>query len=206
MPANWAHEIDNSNPQLKKKLREGFMEKVGADLCFDLFCGHGTYCRELYRDHFREVVCVDKKQDALEDLPGDDHIHAYRGDNASLVLGLVDRYGWPDLWDLDAYGVPDAALWRALKMKPQKKRFAVVATDGTFIGRQRANKVPVHWDWGKSTRWAPFSAGRSDYPLLVRDNLQRWFDTAGYALTLFEAILPRGQSVVYWASLAEMDT
>lgn len=194
--------LDNSGHDVKRQLREKYMEKVGATLCFDLFCGHGTYCRELYRDHFSTVVCVDKKADALSDVPGGAHIKAYKGDNARLVLGLVDRYGWPDFWDLDAYGNPEAALVKALKTKPQVASFAVAATDGTFLSRQRNCAVPSHWGYGKQVRWAPFAAGRTDYPVIVRDNLTRWFDAAGYELAEFEAHLPHGQSVIYWGALA----
>lgn len=194
--------LDNSGEDTKRTLREEFMGKVEATLCFDLFCGHGLYCRELYRDRFATVVCVDKKADALADLPQDEHVNPYIGDNGRLVMGLIERYGWPDFMDLDAYGTPDAPLVKALKMAPDKARFAVVATDGTFLGRKRNNKVPQHWGHGSGIRWAPFAAGRNDYPLIVRDNLTRWLEAAGYALAEFEAHLPRGQSVVYWAALA----
>lgn len=202
MEKQWRSEVDNSNHDVKRQLREEYMGKVGASLCFDLFCGHGTYCRELYRDHFAEIICVDKKADALSDLPGDDHIHAYKGDNAKLILGLLDKYGWPDLWDLDAYGNPDAALYRALKWPMIADTFAVVATDGTFMSRKRNCTIPAHWGVGKGLRWAPFAAGRNDYPLMVRDNLVRWFAETGHELAEFEAHLPHGQSVVYWAALA----
>jgi len=195
-------QVDNSNHDVKRALREEYMAKVGARLCFDLFCGHGTYCRELYRDHFEQVVCVDQKADALADVPGDAHVKAYKGNNAGLVLGLVNKYGFADFWDLDAYGNPEAALVKGLKMRPALDRFAVVGTDGTFISRKRNCSVPVHWGYGKEVRWAPFAAGRKDYPVIVRDNLSRWFADAGYALAEFEAHLPRRQSVIYWAALA----
>ena len=76
---------DNSNHRLKLALREEYMREVGADLCFDLFCGHGQYCRELYRDHFANVICVDQKREALEDVPGDDNITTFLGNNQRLV-------------------------------------------------------------------------------------------------------------------------
>ncbi len=196
--------VDNSEPQVKRALREQFIRKVGATLCFDLFCGHGTYCRELYRDHFGTVVCVDQKADALADLPPGDHVKPYRGNNASLVLGLLERYGWPDFWDLDAYGNPEAPLVRALALRPTKDRFAIVATDGTLQARKRSCRVPRHWGYGKDVRWAPNGIERRDYSVLILDNLRRWLGAVGYEVAEFEYRLPRGngKAVVYWGSLA----
>jgi len=196
--------IDNSCVETKRALREQFLEKVGATLCFDLFCGHGTYCRELYRDHFGTVVCVDQKADALADLPPGDHVKPYRGNNASLVLGLLERYGWPDFWDLDAYGNPDAPLVRALALRPTKERFAIVATDGTWLARSRSRRVPSCWGYGKGVRWAPCCLPRRDYSVLILDNLRRWLGAVGYEVAEFEYRMPRGsgKAVVYWGALA----
>jgi len=150
------------------------------------------------------VVCVDQKAEALADVPAGDHIKVYQGNNASLVLGLIDRYGWPDFWDMDAYGNPDAPLVRALKLRPTKERFAIVATDGTLVGRKRSCTVPRHWGFGKGLRWAPVTVERNDYPVLVRDNLRGWLGAAGYELAEFEthALRGQGKAVIYWGALA----
>lgn len=180
------------------------MEKVEAEICFDLFCGHGSFASQLYRQRFATLVCVDRKRDALADVPVGETIHPYQGNNETLVMPLVREWGFPDFTDLDAYGSPDTVLTRLLRKSGGKDRFAVVATDGTFLRRQMANTVPACWGAGyKDLRWAPQSVGLKDWPVLIYRNLEHWLLATGHRVAEFDCYRPQGHQVFYWGALIE---
>ncbi len=202
-----AKEVDKSNPLLKLALRQRFVEKVEGKLCFDLFCGTGTYLDALYLSRFERCVAVDRRRKSLQELPTADNLTVYQGDNAKLAVKVCARYGFPDYVDLDAYGNPDAPLLAMLPWLRGKQKFAVVATDGTFAIRTNFARVPPCWGLGEELRWSPLSADRKAMPAMIYRRLERHIARYGYRVTEFEYIQrPRPWAVVYYGALLQIAT
>lgn len=196
-------EVHNSDPVLKLELRRRFLSKVEARLCFDLFCGTGTYYRELYRQHFAQVVCVDRSRESLSQVEALGGAAVVRGDNARLAAALCRQYGYPDFTDLDAFGNPDAPLVAMLPFLGGIRRTAVVATDGTMAARQSFCGVPRCWGYG-DCKWSTSSLAVADYPVLIHDNLRRWLLPLGYVVSAFEwHRRPPPSAVIYYGALIE---
>jgi len=194
---------DNTDPEMKLALRRKYAAAVEPGLCFDLFCGSGHYLRAIYAETFRQVVAVDKRREALRDLPRSPNVAAYRGDNVKLAQPLVWKYGFPDFVDLDAYGNPDTPLTILLKTSaPKPERFAVVGTDGTLLARSSFAPPPEAWGLGKGLRFAPFSLGASEYPVLIYRHAEEWLRAAGYEIEDLDCYRPEGHVVFYWGALA----
>lgn len=194
--------VDNSHHDVKRQLREQFVGEVEGTLCFDLFCGTGTFTREVYLSHFLQIICVDQKVESLQQLPDNPRIVAYQGDNRELGWRLRCQWGFPDFIDLDAYGNPDGTLLPLLKVTQNKERFAVVATDGTFSGRRRARPVPPCWGHG-DVYWAPMCLRFENYPTLIYRHLQQWLGEAGYRIADFVLHRPVGRVICYYGLVAE---
>jgi len=181
------------------------MEKVEADTCFDLFCGEGTFLDALYADRFSQVVAVDKRHAALEELPDADHVAVYQGDCIRLIPALVRKFGLPDYVDLDAWGSPDTALVALLRSCRKLQRIAIVATDGVWCSLNRsgpANHLPACWGYSKTWR-APQSAGIADYPTILYRHLEDWAARRQLAVTDFDCYRGQGHNVFYWGALLE---
>jgi len=184
-------------------LRRRFAEKVEATLCFDLFCGCGSYLQAIYLDRFERCVAVDKQRKSLQQLPDRDNLMIYQGDNAQLAPRLCRQYGFPDFVDLDAFGNPDAPLLAMLPWLHDKERFAVVATDGTMAARQSFGDPPHCWGYG-AAKWSPASLALADYPTMIYRHLQDWTERVGYAVAEFEFHRkPSPWAVVYYGALIE---
>lgn len=196
---------DNSHHRLKRELRESFMGEVEGNLCFDLFCGTGTFTRELYASRFLQVICVDEREAALKELPKSPRVLAYHGDNRELGWRLRCKWGFPDFIDLDAYGNPDGALLPLLKLTRGKERFAVVATDGTFHGRCRARPMPECWGNGEQ-HWAPCCISADNYPVLIYRHAEKWLAQAGYAMRDFMLHKAASAPMYYYGYIAELVT
>jgi hypothetical protein len=194
--------VDNSHHDVKRQLREQFAGEVEGNLCFDLFCGTGTFTREVYLSRFLQIICVDQKVESLKQLPDSPRVVAYQGDNRELGWRLRCKWGFPDFIDLDAYGNPDATLLPLLKMTHEKERFAVVATDGTFAGRKRAKPAPPQWSYGDA-HWAPMCVNAENYHTLIYRHLQKWLGGAGYAMNGFVLHKPVGRTIWYYGFIAE---
>lgn len=179
------------------------MEKVEARLCFDLFCGTGTFLQALYLPHFERCVAVDKQRKSLEMLPVSDSLMVYQGDNAQLAPRLCYQYGFPDYVDLDAFGNPDAVLRAMLPWARDKQRFAVIGTDGTMLARQVFQDVPITWGYGKC-KWSPAAAGLAGWPVMILQHLREWSAEYGLRVTDYEYHrLPLPSKVLYWGALFE---
>lgn len=199
--------VDNSHHDVKRQLREQFAGEVEGNLCFDLFCGTGTFTREVYLSRFLQIICVDQKIESLKQLPDSPRVVAYQGDNRELGWRLRCKWGFPDFIDLDAYGNPDATLLPLLKMTHDKERFAVVATDGTFIGRHVFREVPPVWGHGSDVRWPRFSMPWDSYPTLIFRHIEQWLGSAGYAVRDFVLHRPAAYAdnhhIHYYGFIAE---
>lgn len=195
---------DNSHYALKRELREQFAGEVEGKLCFDLFCGTGTFTREVYLPRFEQIICVDQKAESLSQVPKNPRVVAYQGDNRDLGWRLRCKWGFPDFIDLDAYSNPDGALLPVLKVPGDKERFAVVATDGTFLQRKSFNKTPACWGHGDA-HWAPMSIRSVNYHTLIYRHLEKWLVGAGYRITRFELHRPTGKEVRYYGFVAERE-
>lgn len=194
------HETHNTNPEVKLRLRREAAERVDHGLAFDLFCGEGTYLREVYAPTFEQVIAVDRSAKSLAKITPGPNAHLFKGDNAVLAPKLAMRYGVPDLIDLDAFGNPDAPLFALRSAMQRKARFAIIGTDGTHSARKAACAVPDCWGLG-SPRWSVGSIGLHEWPVLIYRHLADWFP--GHAITWFEWVIPRGHSVVYYAATLE---
>lgn len=194
---------DNSHYSHKLALREKYAEKVEAELCFDLFCGTGTFVQAVWAPSFSQVVCVDKSRKQLEQLPGLPNVTAYQGDNAKLLPGLLVKYGAPDIVDLDAYGCPDPLVHDLLTTSVTNKRFAVVATDGGMKGRQRGspNALPECYGFGKNLTFAQYGAAMDAAAVRAHTMLRAWATIGGKAVVDFDAYVCG--SMMYWAALFE---
>ena len=198
-------ETHNSDPVLKLELRRRFMEKVEARLCFDLFCGTGTYLQALYLPHFERCVAVDKQRKSLELLPDADNLMVYQGNNAELAPRLCYQYGFPDYIDLDAFGNPDAPLVALLPWARDKQRFAVIGTDGTMNARKSFTDIPSAWGHGKA-KWSPSSLRLCDWPAMILQHLRDWTAEHGLRVADYEyhrLALP--SKMLYWGALIERD-
>lgn len=199
---NAKKETDNSCVDVKRQLREQFVGEVEGNLCFDLFCGTGTFTREVYLSRFLQIICVDKKVESLQQLPDNPRIVAYQGDNRELGWRLRCQWGFPDFIDLDAYSNPDGALLPLLKVPGNKARFALTATDGTFLQRQGFNRTPEYWPYG-GAHWAPMCLRFENYPTLIYRHLQQWLGEAGYRIADFVLHRPVGRVICYYGLVAE---
>lgn len=191
------HEVHNSDPVLKTRLRETFAGKTGQALCFDLFCGEGTYTKEIYSKRFRQVVCVDKNRKSLSKIKQVDNARLYCGDNEELAPQLCVKYGFPDFVDLDAFGNPDAPLvalmpWAAIA---DKQEFAIVATDGTMMARTMFSNAPACWGLGEC-KWSSLSVPYKDYPYFIFRNIEAIVGRRGYVVDSFECYRKKPPSAV----------
>lgn len=192
---------DNSHYSAKVALRERYADKVGAELCLDLFCGTGTFTDAVWAKRFARVVCVDKSQKQLEQLPDLPNVTAYMGDNAKLLAGLLVKYGAPDLVDLDAYGSPDTLAKELIQTRVMHKPFAIIGTDGNMKARQRGgtSAVPKCWGFGGGLSYAPFGAAMDAVPVRTFTLLREWGTSVGKAISEFDAYVC--DKMVYWAAL-----
>ena len=196
---------DTSHYDLKRDLRLRFAEKVGADTCFDLFCGSGLMASTVWATRFRKVVCVEKRARQLEDFTDLPNADVFCGDNDQLFVGLVTRYGWPDLFDCDAYGWPDRMVKRILLSRVADKPFAIVATNSGMTAWRHGsrNAVPSVWGFGAGLSFAQFSAGMDVMPVCDYTHLCAWATAGGKQIVEFEATAVRamGWATWYWAAL-----
>jgi len=196
-------ETDNSHYELKRDLRMRFADKVGADTCFDLFCGTGLLTSAIWAPRFGRVVCVDKSAKQLEDFRGAPNVDVYCGDNQKLFTGLVVRYGWPDVFDLDAYGYPDNMVHRIMLARSAAKPFAICATNGGMASRQRAseNAVPISWGYGPKLTFAQYAAAMDATATCDYTHLREWAAEGGKTVSEFESATVG--AMCYWAALIE---
>lgn len=203
MRRHWkAGKTDNTDAGLKLDLRQAYMEKVGATLCFDLFAGCGTYTEALYRHRFGRVVCVEKQSAKCAEIVQTDNVTVYCADNRRVTGKLLAKWGQPDFIDLDAYGSPDAIL-RTLLMFGKLQRTAIVATDGLFTGRQQSAVMPEAWGYGKGLKMTPQSVGSDEWPYLIETHLREWAGEFGLRSTEFIAMRAPRAVVWYWAAVVE---
>lgn len=191
------HETHNTNPEVKLRLRREAAERVDHGLAFDLFCGEGTYLREVYAPTFAQTVAVDRSAKSLSKIAPASNLHLFKGDNAILAPKLAVRYGLPDLIDLDAFGNSDAPLVALRSALQRKERFAIIGTDGTHSARKAACAVPECWGL-RDPLWSRGSLSLEEWPVLIYRHIAYWFPA--HAITWFEWAIPRGHSVVYYAA------
>jgi hypothetical protein len=194
---------DNSHYSHKLALREKYAGLVDAELCFDLFCGTGTFAQAMWAPRFKQVVCIDKSRRQLEQLPDLPNVAAYQGDNAKLLSGLLVKYGAPDIVDLDAYGWPDPLAHDLLTTSVTDKRFAIVATDGSMKARQRGtpNALPECYGFGKHLTFAQYGAAMDAAAVRAHTMLREWATIGGKAVVDFDAYVCG--TMLYWAALIE---
>lgn len=198
---------DNSHFSLKQRLREWAANEVGARLCFDLFCGTGFWATTVWAPRFERVVCVDRAAKQLEEFPELENAKVYCGDNRKLLTGLLVKFGWPDVFDLDAYGWPDPVTHAILASGLCDKRFAIIGTNGGMTCRHRGSQsaVPECWGYGRKVSFAQVSAGYDAWLLQDYCHLAEWADAGRKRIVDFRGypIVYRVSEVSYWAALVE---
>jgi len=189
---------DNSHYSYKLDLRQRYADKTSNKLCFDLFSGTGTYAEAVWSKKYEQVICIDKSKKQLEQLPSLENIKAYCGDNNKLLIGLINKYGFPDIIDADAYGSPDNIVKRVIMLNDCSKKFAIIGTDGSFNARKLGseNTVPTSWDFGEHLTIAPFSVTMSGAACRTYTFLREWTHNR---VTEFEAYATK--SMLYWGCI-----
>lgn len=193
--------MDNSHSEIKVDIRRRFAEKVGASTCFDLFCGTGFMASNVWAPRFDRVVCVDKSAKQLEDFPALPNMEVYCGDNAKLLTGLLVKHGWPNVFDLDAYGYADTLVQRILTARTCDKTFAIFSTNGNMKARHKGSKtaVPKVWGFGHGLSFAQFSAGFDAILTCDYTHLREWAEDGGKEVLDFEG--HRLGPMAYWAAI-----
>jgi hypothetical protein len=194
-------QTDNSHYFEKLTLRTKYIDLVGADTCFDLFVGIGTFTDAIYSKRFARVVCVDNSRKQLEQLSALPNIDIYQGDNANLLTGLLVKYGAPDFVDLDAYGSPDTLAKRLIQTRVTCRPMAIIGTDGGMKARQRGsmNGVPTCWGFGPGLSHAQFGAAMDAVPVRAFTFLRDWSAAAKKTVAEFDAHVCG--AMCYWAAL-----
>lgn len=196
-------QTDNSHSEYKLDIRRRFAEKVGEDTCFDLFCGTGLLTSAIWAPRMRRVICVDKSANQLEEFPERENVIVYCGNNASLLTGLLVRYGWPDVFDLDAYGYADALMAAILGSGLCDRPFAIIGTNGGMTARKRGSKtaVPIAWGFGRELSFAQYSGGMDTALVCDFTHLREWAADGGKTVAEFEGAV--FGAMAYWAAIIE---